>query len=823
MRTGRQAASGTLPKHALTLWTLLGTLAIASGALAEEAADPWSQVLGYKFDQPRTATAAIEAEIRAAAPDELRAIEAKLLGLLEDPTATTDCKDWACRQLRQVGSERSVAALAPLLADKDLATVARWALQSIPGGKVDEALRNALVKLDGDLKAGVILTVGARRDRQAVSLLAPLAGDEDAEVAEAALYALGQIGGADALRALQAASVPEGLKRYRFHALLLCAERMATEGQPADASPAYRAVYEQSDDAVIKAAALRGILASDQGEAVPLITAALKGESVKLRVSAAKAVCELGATEVLSPILSELSTLPVDAQTTILGMVSDKAALPSVLAAAKSSEDAVRVAALGALGRLGDAAVVPLLLEIAAAGGGSEQAAARASLQELRGKDVDPALVAAAQTGQTALRLEAIRALAARTATAAVPILLKLADDADPTVQTEAVGALGVLAGCQALPGLLNLLAETKSEELRGALERATTATCQRIRTLHHDWAAERVLAAMPGQSPEVRCSLLRVLARIPTARAIEGLRTALGDADAAVKDAAIRGLADWPDAAAIEDLLGIARSAESQVHKVLALRGLMRLAGLPSGRPAQETVKLLAEAMALAPRVEEKKTVLAALAEINHAAALDLAVSLLAEKDLEVEAAAAVVKIAKGIQRADPDAAAAAVRKVLDVATAPAARQLAESAMIIADNLVNIAPQGTATSPDDLDKDGAAGGDQAAIDGDDGTYWDEEDGKELYRLLVTFKQPERVAAVSILGYGHHNYAPKDFEIVCDGKAVKKVENAQYDNNFLIVGLDEVTCTTVELKITGYYGQSPALRELGIYRPATPR
>ena len=55
-------------------------------------------------------------------------------------------------------------------------------------------------------------------------------------------------------------------------------------------------------------------------------------------------------------------------------------------------------------------------------------------------------------------------------------------------------------------------------------------------------------------------------------------------------------------------------------------------------------------------------------------------------------------------------------------------------------------------------------------------------------------------------GYGHHNYAPKDFEVLCDGRVVKKVENAQYDDNFLLLRLDEATCTSVDLKITGYHG-----------------
>ena len=334
------------------------------------------------------------------------------------------------------------------------------------------------------------------------------------------------------------------------------------------------------------------------------------------------------------------------------------------------------------------------------------------------------------------------------------------------------------------------------------------------------DLAAAAVLAALPGPNADVHSSLLGVLARIPSDRSLEALRAARRETDAAVKDAAIRGLAEWPDARAMADMPEIARTAEGLPHKVLALRGLVRMAALPGGRSPAETAKLLGEALSLAPRSEEKKMALAALGDVPHVAALELASGCLPDKELEVEAALAVVKIAKKVQSGNPDQAKAAVQKILEVCTAPAVRQMAESAWFVVGSLVNVAPQGKASSPDDVEKDGAAGGDQAAIDGDPATYWDEDNGKALYRLIVAFPQPEPIAAISIMGYEQHQYAPKDFEILCDGKAVNKIENAQYEDNLLIVKLDAVTCTTVELKITGYYAQSPAIRELGIYRPA---
>ena len=105
------------------------------------------------------------------------------------------------------------------------------------------------------------------------------------------------------------------------------------------------------------------------------------------------------------------------------------------------------------------------------------------------------------------------------------------------------------------------------------------------------------------------------------------------------------------------------------------------------------------------------------------------------------------------------------------------------------------------------------------AIDGRPETYWDEQDNAKVYRLVVTLPHASKVAAVRIMGYEHHNYSPKDFEILCDGKAVKKITGAQYKNNLLTVEFPATPCKTLELKITGYYGKSPGIRELEVFAP----
>ena len=48
---------------------------------------------------------------------------------------------------------------------------------------------------------------------------------------------------------------------------------------------------------------------------------------------------------------------------------------------------------------------------------------------------------------------------------------------------------------------------------------------------------------------------------------------------------------------------------------------------------------------------------------------------------------------------------------------------------------------------------------------------------------------------------------------------LKTAAGARYEDNFLVVTFPEATCRALELKITGYYGASPGIRELGIYGP----
>jgi len=334
-----------------------------------------------------------------------------------------------------------------------------------------------------------------------------------------------------------------------------------------------------------------------------------------------------------------------------------------------------------------------------------------------------------------------------------------LASD-DPGVRGAAARALRELGSPADAPAIVAAI-ETAAGVTRPDLEAALTAVWRR-------GAGPSVDTGTIAREPEpARSSLLRALVALGSRDALDVLSALLEDPSAQVRTAALRALAGWP----WDDPIGA-------VH------------------------------------------------------ALALAVSSLDEPDIALDSAAAVVGIAQGLSPEHKEAVIAAMNRVLAAVKTgqirTAARQVlmdlgAEVAVTKTVALVdpgpNLAIGAVADSPDGIDSDGAASGDQAAIDGDPNTYWDEVNDQTLYILRVTFPALTEVSAIRITGHAQFSYDPRDFEIVCDGAVVKTIEDAWYESNQFATTFPVTRCKTLELRITGWYGQSPGIRELEIFNP----
>jgi HEAT repeat protein len=203
--------------------------------------------------------AAAKAKNDAAACKEL---ESQLLAALKGDLKH-DGKDYICRKLMLVGGPACVGVLAALLTDKDMAHMARYALERIQAPEAGAALRDALAKTSGPQKIGVITSLGARRDEASVAAISTLVGDGDAAIARAAALALGAIRSPQAATALAKAK-PEAAagKAAATDATLACAEALLKSGNKGEAMAIYKGLMgESAAPKHIKLAATRGMLA----------------------------------------------------------------------------------------------------------------------------------------------------------------------------------------------------------------------------------------------------------------------------------------------------------------------------------------------------------------------------------------------------------------------------------------------------------------------------------------------------------------------------------------------------------------------------------
>jgi hypothetical protein len=157
---------------------------------------------------------------------------------------------------------------------------------------------------------------------------------------------------------------------------------------------------------------------------------------------------------------------------------------------------------------------------------------------------------------------------------------------------------------------------------------------------------------------------LVRLLGKPATPDALEAVRAALKHANDTVKDAAVRTLSEWPNAEPAQELLTLAQTSTNQTHKVLALRGYIRMASMSSNPTG-----MYARAMSLAERLEDKKLVLAGLGSADSDMALELVELYLVEDELRKEAAQAAIQIAKRLLQNNPSRAMTALKHVVSTA----------------------------------------------------------------------------------------------------------------------------------------------------------
>lgn len=563
---------------------------------------------------------------------------------------------WFLKQLEHVGRAECVDAAGALLADKDelVRESARRALQRNPAPEATAKLLAALQAADDPKwRAALLNAIADRCDAAALKPLLKFAADNDDGVRSAAVLALAKIGDGAAAEAI-AAAMGKGSEKARMvatDAYVLLAEKLVAKGEKAAALAIYRRLLDAQQPHVRCAAVIGLGRAGGTRELDAIFTAMADNKDEKVRGAALYALGQLPGREVSQAIIAKMKTAEPAMKVVLLQALAlggDKEALPAFLAAAADADESVRIAAYEGMAGLRNEAAAPALISALISKADRELEAARNAINLIPGDGMTAALVKAMDNAPAAGKVHLIGCLAARRNPSVAPVLLKAATDADAPVRTEAWKALADVADAKALPELVKLLLAAKEDSERGAAERTIIAVGRRAEA--EDERTGAVLAAFANATVPAKVSLLRIAAALGGSKALAAVRAAMKDPAPEVQDAAFRALPSWAEASVARDLLDIAKSDAPLARRVLALRGAVDVAAKTGGLAPAEMQKLFEDAMAAAPRPEDKKMVLGAMANVANLGVLDLALKYIGEPALKAEAEIAAVRIARAV-----------------------------------------------------------------------------------------------------------------------------------------------------------------------------
>jgi len=619
------------------------------------------------------------------------AAEAKqreLLAVLQSNAPKAE-KAIPCKQLAIYGTDEAVPTLMGLLADEELASWARIALEAIPGPAADEALRDAMGTLQGRLLVGTINSIGVRRDARAVDGLIKKLNDADADVASAAAVALGHIGGDRAAAALAQAltRAPAAIRSAVAEGCILCAEGYMAQGKAAEAVKLYDAVRGADVPDQRHLEAIRGAILARGADGIGLLTEQLRSDDKDRVGIALRTARELPGRNVTEALVAEMDRLSPQKRSLLLLALSDRkddAVRPAVLKAAQGGPNALRITAIGILIRLGDASCIPTLLQAATEGNADLGRAAQETLVRLPGKDVDADLAGRLPQATGKLRQVLIELASQREIQQSLPTIVSSMEDDDPAVRAAAVQAVGVLGrDRQHVAELTRLVQKTATSSERAAIEKALLAVTGRV-------GAPSVTYLMPltkSNDRSLQIIGLRTLAVAGGPEALGAVNAAIAGDEGDVQDEAVRILSTWPnrwpdDADAGEALLRLTRSGGKMSHQVLALRGYLQHIRGNKGLSNDQKLARVKDVRPQIQRPEEERLAIAVLGEAPTAGALELLTTLAQDAAVAEEAYSAIVTVAANAPGLSKPQRQQALQTVLDKSANNGTKRRAQEAI---------------------------------------------------------------------------------------------------------------------------------------------
>lgn len=602
-----------------------------------------------------TATLALALVTQAATAEELfNTDEAALIEVLK--TGEPAAKAIACKKLAVLGTKDSVPLLAPLLGDEQLASWARVALEVIDDPSADAALRDAASKANGQLAIGAINSLGARRDQQAAKLVADAFAAamkaDDIEAVDAAAWALGQIGGDNAVATLRGAVKNESpaVRNAAAQGLVLAAEGLMKTGQQSAAAQ----IYDEARGAEVpvqrQLEATRGAILARGEAGIPLLVEQLRSDNKKFVQLGLGTARELPGAQVAAALVKELETASPERAPLLIYALADRKELvdaPAIFRAAVEGDDSIQLAAIKVLARADAPQRIDALLQAAADDNADVARAAATALADMKGQRVDGHLVELLPSANGKQLAVLLNLVGKRRLEATDAVTKALAND-DAAVRQAALAAFGETVTPAQLPLLVKECVAARDAADGKVAWRALKSAA--VRMPDREACAQQLAAALAGADADDQAQLVDVLGAVGGKQAIDAMAGVMQQGSDAVLDAGTRALGNWMEVDAAPVMLELAKSVKGDKYQVRALRSYIRLARQFKMSDAARA-EMCEKALDAATRNDERELVFAVLERYPNEHSLRVAKAATAQPELKERA----VRVAEAIEQKSP------------------------------------------------------------------------------------------------------------------------------------------------------------------------
>ena len=500
-------------------------------------------------------------------------IQPGLLGAVADPDTSVYDFQLMCKRLGVYGTPEAVPAVASKLGDPEKCQAARNALEEMPFEEALAALRNSVGMLDDPvLKAGVIDSLGMRRDAKAVDILLPLLDSPEPLVADAAMFALARIADPSYIDRM----VALGAKDAKCaHLALMYGEFLRRNECEPEALKVFRALAENAPAPYFKEAAIFQILLKETSDSVMETYACIVDGDDSACRAALRAAQYVKSDAMCETLAKAFDAAPESRKAAIVAGLGDQGgsvAQPVLLKAIGSENPEVQAAAAKAFKSFSTPEGMEKMIDAALAGSDVLKAQTVAAIRNFD-SGVDPAILALLDRDPERQKIGAELAGAHKIA-AARPKLLELAHSDDSGVGAAAMAALGSIADLGVFKFLADDYAASGTEAALDGLRRA----CGAIRG-KSDAAA--VLAEKADElkgNPDRRKGIFEAFVALGCPAARMAVEKAANASDTESRDLATQALGQWMTTDAAPVLLKLANTP-GYPYASRAIRGALRLA----------------------------------------------------------------------------------------------------------------------------------------------------------------------------------------------------------------------------------------------------